>query len=262
MKKTILSLALALSTLTSAACAEQPLAQQYREWLRSGAFVIDYEADYRDHVVSKTLAGYGNMRMERSNLKIKGIIPAFAYGKKNYPDTLYRDGKYYRFESKKKATVAAASQLADPNIDPSAGWNTIRYNLALPDEFAPLYNDAAYRPTSAAMGNFAYDGSGKKVVAKQEYTCDKYTLPLKSQAGNTLAELCYYYCYDKDKLVYIEKAMLEDSKEYILSRVKIKQFSNDVPGELFAMPKGCKVYAVGIGDMDDLLNKPAMVEEY
>ena len=112
------------------------------------------------------------------------------------------------------------------------------------------------------MGNFAYDGSGKKVVAKQEYVCDKYTLPLKSQAGNTLAELCYYYCYDKDKLVYIEKAMLEDSKEYILSRVKIKQFSNDVPGELFAMPKGCKVYAVGIGDMDDLLNKPVLVEEY
>ena len=67
---------------------------------------------------------------------------------------------------------------------------------------------------------------------------------------------------NKDKLVYIEKAILEDSKEYILSRVKIKQFSNDVPGELFAMPKGCKVYAVGIGDMDDLLNKPALVEEY
>ena len=78
MKKTILSLALALSTLISAACAEQPLAQQYREWLRSGAFVVDYEADYHDYVVSKTLAGYGNMRMERNNLKIKGIIPAFA----------------------------------------------------------------------------------------------------------------------------------------------------------------------------------------
>lgn len=262
MKKKILALALAFGAWTSFASAEQPLAQQYRQWLQAGTFVVDYEADYRDYVVRKTLAGYGDMRMERNNLKIKGIIPVYGVGKKNYPDTLYRDGKYYKFESKKKATVAEESQLDDPNLDPSAGWNTLRYNLALPDEFAPLYNDAAYKPVSAALGNFVYAGSGKKVVDKQEYACDRYTLPLKSQAGNTLAEMSYYYCYDKDQLVYIEKAIADDGKEYVLSRVKIKEFTNNVPSELFAMPKGCKVYAVGIGDMDDLLNKPALVEEY
>lgn len=262
MKKEILALALVLSAVTGAVSAEQPLAQQYREWLQSGTFIVDYEADYHDYVVSKTLAGYGDMRMERNNIKIKGIIPASAYSKKNYPDTLYRDGKYYKFESKKKAIVALPNQLDDPNLDSSAGWNTLRYNLAIPDEFAPLYNDAAYKPASAAMGTFMYSGSGKKVVGKQELTYDKYTLPLKSQAGTTLADVTYYYCYVNEKLAYIEKAIVDNGQEYVISRMKVKEFSNNVPSELFSMPKGCKVYAVGIGDMDDLLNKPALVEEY
>lgn len=262
MKKKLAILTVACCTFASCAYAEQPMAEQYRAMLKTGNFLVDYEADYGEYVVSKTIAGYADMRMERNNLKIRGILPLSGYGKRSYPDTLYREGKFYKFEAKKKATVADETQLDDQNLDPKAGWNTVRYTLALPDEFLPICPDDYFRPDSAALGQAVYDGAGKRTIAKREYTSDKYVLPLKSQAGSTLAEINYYYCYGEKGLAYIEKIIVNKGREYVISRVKIKELTADVPVEAFTIPAGCKIYAAGIGDMDDLLNKPALVEEH
>lgn len=262
MKKKIAALAVICCVAGSVAYAEQPLAEQYRAMLRTGNFLVDYEADYGNYAVSKTIAGYADMRMERNNLKIRGLVALNTYGKRSYPDTLYREGKYYKFEAKKKAIMAYENQLDDPDLDPKAAWNTVRYTLALPDEFLPICADDYFRPASAALGKAAYVATVKRSIFKREYTSDKYVLPLKSQAGNALAEINYYYCYSEKGLAYIEKIIVNKGREYLISRVKIKELTADVPVEAFTIPAGCKVYAVGIGDMDDLINKPALVEEY
>lgn len=262
MKKLLAAVAVACCTLANSGYAEQPMAEQYRAILQSGNFLVEYEADYGEYVVSKTISGYADMRMERNNLKIRGIVPLYGYGKRSYPDTLYREGKYYKFEAKKKATVADETRLDDPNLDPKDGWNTVRYALALPDEFLPICAEDYFRPDSAALGQAVYTDTGKRTIAKREYVSDKYVLPLKSQAGSTLAEINYYYCYGEKGLAYIEKVIVNKGREYVISRVKIKELTADVPVEAFTIPAGCKVYAAGIGDMDDLINKPALVEEY
>lgn len=262
MKKCIAAIALALCTIASYASAEQAAANQYRTWFKSGTFFVDYESEYKDCFITKTIAAQNDMRMERNGFRLKGFAAMFGGGKKDYPDTLYRQGKYYKFETKKKATMAAWNQISDPNIDPTGGWNTVQYSLAVPDEFAPVCAYDAYRPQSSAMGTVGFVGSMKRTIAKKEYDCDKYVLPLRSKTGNALAEINYYYCYENGKLSYIEKVILNKGQEYSNIKVKIKNITNVPPAEVFNIPKGCKVYAVGTGDMNDLINKPVLVEEY
>lgn len=262
MKKRIAAIALALCTIASCASAEQAAANQYRTWFKSGTFFVDYESEYKDCFITKTIAAQNDMRMERNGFRLKGFAAMFGGGKKDYPDTLYRQGKYYKFETKKKATMAAWNQINDPNIDPTGGWNTVQYSLAVPDEFFPVCAYDAYRPQSAAMGTVSFVGSMKRTVDKKEYDCDKYVLPLRSGTGTVLAEIDYYYCYEKGKLAYIEKVLVNKGQEYSSIKVKIKEISNVAPAEVFNIPQGCKVYAVGTGDMNDLINKPVLVEEY
>lgn len=262
MKKQIAAMALALCTIASCASAEQAAANQYRTWFKSGTFFVDFESEYKDCFITKAIAAQNDMRMERNGYRLKGYAAMFGGGKKDYPDTLYRQGKYYKFSTKKKATMAAWNQINDPNIDPTGGWNTVQYSLAVPDEFAPVCAYDAYRPQSAAMGKVSFTGSMKRTIDKKEYDCDKYVLPLRSQTGNVLAEIDYYYSYENGKLAYIEKVLVNKGQEYSSVKVKIKEISNVVPADVFNIPQGCKVYAVGIGDMNDLINKPVLVEEY
>ena len=262
MRKQIVVLALALSSLASCAFAEQPAANHYREVFKAGNFFIDYESEYKDCYIGKIIAAQNDMRMERNSFRLKGMLSAFGVGKKDYPDTLYREGKYYKFSSKKKATMALWNQLNDENIDPKGGWNSVQYSLAVPDEFLPIYAYDPYRSQSAAMGTPDFVETVKKIIDKKEYTCDKYILPIRSQAGNNLAEIDYYYCYDGDQLVFIEKVISANGKEYATNRIKIKSLTNNIPENIFDVPKGCKVYAVGIGDMNDLIEQPVLAEEY
>ncbi|MBQ3540846.1 MAG: hypothetical protein IJA40_03785, partial [Phascolarctobacterium sp.] len=95
VNKSILAMILALTTMATTAFAEQPAANRYRAILQSGNFLIEYG----DAHFTKTIAAQNNMRMERSTYKVKGGgmigIPIGIGGssKKDYPDTLYKDGK-------------------------------------------------------------------------------------------------------------------------------------------------------------------------
>lgn len=262
MKKQIVVLALILSSLSVCVSAEQPAASQYRNIFKAGNFFVDYESEYKTYYIGKVVASQNNMRMERNSFRAKGVMSILGIGKKDYPDTLYREGKYYKFASKKKATMALWNQLNDPNIDPKGGWNAVQNTLAVPDEFSPLYSYDPYRSQSAAMGTPSFVETVKKTIDKKEYDCDRYILPIRSQSGSTLAEINYFYCYDEGKLLHIEKVISANGKEYYTNRIKIKDFTDNIPEGIFDVPKGCKVYAVGVGDMNDLIEQPVLVEEY
>ena len=52
------------------------------------------------------------------------------------------------------------------------------------------------------------------------------------------------------------------SDETLLNTMKVKKITRELPEGALQIPKGCKVYAVGIGDMNDLLEQPVLVEDY
>ena len=266
VNKIILAVTLALTTLGTTAFAEHPAAEKYRSILQSGNFMIEYGDAY----LTKTIAAQNNMRMERSFYKVKvsgGLvgIPLGIVGgskKKDYPDTLYRDGKYYKFESKKKATMATRNQLKDPCIDPAGGWNYAQYALAVPEEFFALCKYDPFRYESDVMVVPQYIGSSKEMVDKTEYDCDKYSVAMRSQTGTVMAETNYYYYYNKGNLISIKKILKRNGIEYPMSDITVKKITTEVPVEIFDIPQGCKVYAVGVGDMNDLIEQPVLVEEY
>lgn len=261
VNKATLAMTLALTMMATTAFAEQPAANKYRTILQSGNFLIEYGDAY----FTKTIAAQNNMRMERSSYKFKGGgmvgIPSGS-GKKDYPDTLYRDGKYYKFQSKKKATMANRNQLNDPCIDPSGGWNYAQYSLAIPEEFFALCNYDPFRYESDVMVAPNFVGSSKEVVEKKEYDCDKYVVAMRSQTGAVMSETNYLYYYDNGELIFIKKIFKQNGTEYPMNEFIVKKITNEVPSEIFNIPQGCKVYAVGIGDMNDLIEQPILVEEY
>ncbi|MBQ8418246.1 MAG: hypothetical protein IJX10_06405 [Phascolarctobacterium sp.] len=264
VNKSILAMTLALTTMAVTSFAEQPAANKYRAILQSGNFLVEYGDAY----FTKTIAAANDMRMERSSYKVKGgglvglAVGIGGKGKKDYPDTLYKAGKYYKFESKKKATMATWNQLKDPCLDPAGGWNYAQYALAVPEEFFALCNYDPFRFESDVMVVPKFVGSSKELIDKKEYDCDKYVMAMRSQTGAVMSETNYLYYYDDGELIFVKKIFKKNGTEYPMNEFIVKKITNEVPPETFAIPKGCKVYAVGIGDMNDLIEQPVLVEEY
>lgn len=196
MQTKLLALTLAMTTFATQALAEQPKATEYRQIMSSGTYYIEYEMN----LAKKALAVSGEKRMDYTTIKSNpntalaalGLInPVFAVagllggGDKKNPSALYQDGKYYQFESKKKATMVWYNQLYDENLDPSLGWNSVQQKLSLPHElvtFAP--NDIFNTFSGFTAPRFIE--SGKKVVDKKEYNYDKYSISYNNRAGGVL----------------------------------------------------------------------------
>ena len=53
-----------------------------------------------------------------------------------------------------------------------------------------------------------------------------------------------------------------NNEEQLINTMKLKQITGELPENTLKIPDGCKVYAAGIGDMDDLLEKQVLVEDY
>lgn len=268
VKRVLVAVALSMSIMGSA-FAEQPMANQYRQVFQSGNFLLDYEATYYDadgkevsSGMTYMLAAKNNMRMNRLGFELKGAFAFMGGGSKDYPDVLYRDGKYYRFTAEDKATMATRDQIKNPNIDPKYNWNSIQYMLAVPEEFFALYPNDPYKYYSTAIKAPSYAGSSKKTIGKKNYDCDTYVLQVKSQSGNVLLENVYNYYYGNGNLAFVDKLLRRNGQERKFSTFEIKKMTNTVDDTLFTMPKGCKVYAVGMGDMNDLIEQPVQIETY
>lgn len=268
MKK-VLALALAFSTFTVSAFAEQPKVAEYKQIMSSGNYYVEYE--FND--VKKCLAVKDGKRMDYTiyttsgnpllaAIPFVGLASMFIKSDKKEPSALYMDGKYYQFQGKKKATMAYYNQLDDENIDPKEAWNSVRYRLALPEElvlFAP--NDVFNSFTNFKSPR--YIGSGQTKGAKVVLDYDKYSSTVQSKTGGVLFEKLFYMYYKDGELTSIKTfAKTPGNEEVPINTMKVKKITQEMPEGALTIPKGCKVYAAGIGDMNDLLDQPVLVEDY
>ena len=176
---------------------------------------------------------------------------------------LVEAGKFYQFDSKKKATVAMWQQLDDPNIDPTKGWNTIKARLSLPEELAVFAPKDMFFEEVYGVGNPVFIESGKKVEKKKELIYDKYSYDVKNHAGNILFTKSFYMWYENGELVEIKSYINKPSEqEEFLHSLELKKITDVLPENALKIPTGCKVYAVGLGDMNDLIDQPVQVETY
>ena len=240
---------------------------------------------YGDPTKLSTLYYSFSSKRKRTNLQYaaRGGVNGFGFGlfslfdsgskEKNYPDTLFRDGKYYRFrkvnEIEDKLTsygsngtvygkVLAQEDLNSPTLNQDDEWNYIREDLSLPDELAVFCWDEHFRDNFTAAP--VYNGSSKRTVDGKEYDCDQYVVDVKSLAGTVIAQEAYNMLYDGGKLVRVQKYLLRNGKEELVVEAEIINISPTVPADAFTIGKKIKVYAAENGDMQDLLEQPVLVE--
>lgn len=275
MKKKVIAMALTFSCLTASAFAEQPETAKYRDILQSGKFYVEYELNY----AKKILAVQDNKRMDYTIYKSKGnpyagaglalINPFLALGsmfiknESKVPTAYYEAGKFYQFDNKKKAHMAIWNQLNDPNLNPMEGWNAVKQKLALPEELAIFAPNDMFAENYAGADVPKFIESGNASINGKDFVYDKYSTSVLSHSGNVLFGNNYYFYYGGGELKHINTFTYSDnSGEVLLRSIEIKKITQELPENILKIPEGCKVYAAGIGDMNDLIEKPVLAEEY
>lgn len=264
LKKTI-ALGLTLCALATSAFAEQTKVEEYRKILQSGKYYIEYEID---DMLEKNLAVKDGVRMDYTINKGSISVPIVPFGLKikttnKVPSVLYKDGKYYQFKNKTTATMATEAHLADPNLDPNEGWSTVKQRLALPEELAILVPDEPFNQHMNGALDAQLVESGEAIVSGKPQQYDKYVVAVKNRKGKIILEKNYFYYYKNGELVTVKSfVQAANDIERPLRTLTLKSISAVLPEGALEMPEGLNVYAAGIGDMDDLLDRPALVESY
>ena len=278
MKRKLLSATLALSILASsmgAAFAENPKAEEYRQMFANGTYYIDY--DMNDSV-RKALAVSDGKRMDYTILMVRnpalqtalafipvvGLAGMFIKETKKDPTALYQDNKYYQFIGKKEARVATPAELQDENLDPTEAWSSVPLRLALPEGLVVLApNDPFNKIANYKVPTFVE--SGTITDGKNTFDYDTYKVPITGATGNVLADKIFYLYYDNKngdlKRVITRFKEPGSSMEQTITELKIRKITNELPENSLKMPGGTKVYAAGLGDMDDLLDRNVLVEQ-
>ncbi|MBR3624175.1 MAG: hypothetical protein IKN43_12605 [Selenomonadaceae bacterium] len=264
MKKRLLTAALILSLSSSIAGAEQNAAENYRQIFASGDFYVEYQDNYTKRVIGEK----NGKRMERTVYSGAGLATAFnplgalfGGGTTKYPEVMYKDGKFYQFQSDDKAIVCDKADLAYENLNPKEGWNGIERKLALPTELAVFFWEDPYREKNSVIGKPSATWSGKKKIEDKEYDCDRYASLITRASGKGESYYVYEMLYEKGELTIARSYVKTGDEEHLINEVKIKKISGNMPDNLFKISKKTKVYAAGKGDMDDLLENPAEVEQ-
>ena len=80
-----------------------------------------------------------------------------------------------------------------------------------------------------------------------------------------LADKIFYLYYDNKngdlKRVITRFKEPGSSMEQTITELKIRKITKELPEKALKMPGGTKVYAAGLGDMDDLLDRNVLVEQ-
>ena len=244
MKK-FLILTFLLTVLTLPVRAEQPAAEKYRQMFASGNFFVEYEvADSSSVLVYSGI--FGGTKKHRHEIRAgqngERIAKVGSVNDK-YPLALYQNGKYYKFildtglapnsmaggiktsKFKRYAIVIEEGNLNSPNLDPDEGWQNVRADLSLPEIFIVLFpND----PMNDAAQNFTrpiFNGSSKRTIDDKEFNCDQYISEIKSLSGAVIALEAYNILYDGDKLARLQKYLVRDDKELLVSDLIIHELS-------------------------------------
>lgn len=313
MVKKFLALAVAAFSVIatpSPVSAEQAAAETYRQMFSSGNFYVECQMFGDEEIkwgfgrpkkaVSAKLiyAGKNGSRSFRSvntkkpatnwafndvdlsklylgiNSSDRNVL-TYSTASKDWPDVLYKDGKYYRFISSLTngggmfsfglgksltAYVLPESELSSPALDEDQDWEFVREDLTLPDEFCVFFPNDPMRDGFQINPVPHYNGESKRSFNDKEYDCDQYINDIKSLAGTIIAQEAYNVLYDGGKLVCIQKYLLRDGKEIHLYDNVITTITDQVPDNAFSGKKKVKVYGARNGDMADLLEKEVVVE--
>lgn len=255
------------------ASAEQQKAEEYRQILQSGTFYIEY-AD-----VVNTEAGQHQMLAESNGVRIKwkneikrggggllGFIVPFAgliESKDRVPVTMYKDGKYYQFSSKKIGTVATPEQLKCATLNPRENWLYVKNNLSLPDGLHVFAVNDIYNQITAGSSMPSYLASSTEEIDKITYDVDTYKVETTNAAGGILYTTKYMLCYADNELKMISVRVSGNDGEAVeTKRYTIYKISRELPEGSMTIPAGCQVYAAGIGDMNDLIENPILAESF
>lgn len=261
-KKFFIAISLLTIMIANTVSAEQPAANEYRKIFHSGNFYVEF----KDNYTTRALSEANGKRMERTiyngielAVAFNPLASLFGGGVPKNPDSMYEDGKYYQFLEKNEALVISKDQMDDENLDPRQGWNGIRQKLSLPMELAVFYWDDPYNDKSNALNRPKFFESGKKNVGKKNCDYDRYISTIKSTSSNEETKLVYDAIYEAGKLIEIQSYILKGDKEYPVNVLKVKRIEGEIPKDAFKIEKNTKIYAAGIGDMNDLLEDPVQV---
>ena len=264
MKK-FLVIALGIFLSMSNVSAEQPKAQEYREILSSEKFYVEYDDAY----VKKIIVEEDGRRMSRIALNSKNqnlvdvlnpIAKLFEGGFSKYPDFMYYKGKYYKFSEKESALMIRTDQLENINLNPNEGWSVIDKELSLPDELAVFNWNGKFHKVAPGVAAPVFANTLKKVIDNKEYTCDRYESDVKNSKGEKEATIIFDMCYnDKGELALVQSAIFANGKEYGINKLTVKKILREIPKDAIILDKNAKIYAAGIGDMNDLLENPVLL---
>lgn len=285
MLKKFLALTAATAMITSFAPlnfaeAENAKAEELREIIKSNHYYVEYEVNKKEDL--RALAVDGNLRKSfdcegRRNSTLLSFIPIvgmFAKGSlKLSPEVYYDSNNYYQFIEKKKALRASPEEMQDPYINPYQEWDNVPLRINLPEDFGMFTGDKEIH----------FVESGEKIVdAKKgtKFTFDKYFKAVRNVNGANLAKRVYIVYYnDKNELdsistlsVYwnedagqifsVDEDKKFDEQIYYIQKIKVNKFTGELPEKIMEFPEGCKVYGAGLGDMNELLDMPPLLEEY
>lgn len=240
--------------------AEQTAAEEYRTIFRGGNFYLEF----KDKWGTRIIAAKNGTRMERMNYTFEHGAMAWlnplgaifgGTGDKN-PEVMYKNGKYYYFVAKNKANVCEEKDLHNENLDPRQGWNKISQKLAVPNELAVFFWNNPYRSKSPAVSEPEFFGSGKAFFDGKEYECDSYISKIKSRGGDKEVSLHYDLLYKDGKLFRVDLYIMKELVLYPVSSLEVVKIQRDIPEGTFKIYKGTKLYAAGMGNIDDLLETP------
>ena len=277
---TLSAFATASAFIPSSVSAEHEKAAEIRDIFSSTTYYVEYEINRKED--KRALAVDGNVkksfdcegRRSATLLSFLPIVGFFAKGSlKLMPEVYYKDGNYYQFVEKKKALRANESEMNDPYINPTQEWNTIPLRIQLPEEFGMFTGDSSI--TFVESGTKIIDAAKNKSIA-----FDKYVKPIKNVDGVNIAKKIYVVYYsesgaldkiltltvdwnaDAGQIVLDEEDKKPDQQNYAIQTLRVRELTKELPKNVMAFPNGCKVYGPGLGDMNEIIDQPPLLEEF
>ena len=244
--------------------AENPAAETYRKIFETDIFYLKFT----DKWGRRILASDGDMRLERMNTSIGNLAylnplgTLFGGGEDKYPEVLCKDNVYYKFIEDNKALVCTQNDLLNENLDPRQGWNTVKQKLALPDELSVLYPEDPFATKSPLLSEAQFSSSTQATIKDKVYDCDIYTRQVKNASGTVGAQIIYQLFYLENKLVRAETLVERNGTQYPVHEIQIESLTGTIPENAFELKKHIKLFAAGVGDMNDLLEKPRQLGEF
>lgn len=284
--------------LTNIVSAENLAYEKYSKLINSGDFYIEYEIIDEDRImmmpksfqkaIPKNIHSYAmknGIRMVKANMNNANYME--SYGRKisntaNLFTAAYKDEKLYGFYSNKEAyryddnldTILSDLAISVDNYNKDTANKFTMMNQALNDIELPIYFRIYLSDNSAVnyLTNMPQIDAVPSYKESNEITENGITYQVDVYEGDSKVVMGSFV--PGEKINNVKTTVRAYYNDGILKKLKydgtmtldeltivINEFS-EASSESVAMPKGCTVYKLNIGDMDSLLGNKTVVEQY